>query len=68
MSGDDDCITFDDCVNLDFEWLKNELKLLTRAQRVHILNDYDRKVKEHGVGINEYQKFVMLFDELKETE
>jgi len=65
MSGDDG-LTFDDCVELDFEWLKNELKHLTREQRVLILTEYGAKVKDYGVGIAEYQRFTRLFDEYME--
>ena len=65
MSGDD-CITFDDCVELDWEWLKKELQTLTNEERVTILSEYEAKVHKYGVGIKEYQRFVRLFDEMQE--
>jgi len=59
-------MTTDDCIELDFEWLKNELEHLTSEQRVLILSEYEKKVHKYGVGIKEYQRFIRLFDEMQE--
>lgn len=59
----DDHLTKDDRIAEDSEWLKSELKHLTRRQRVLIINEYDRQVQSYGIGIKEYQRFISLFNE-----
>lgn len=55
-----------ECIDADFVWLKSELKNLTKEERCLLLDKYDAQVQEYGIGVQEYQAFVSLFDELED--
>ena len=55
-----------ECIDEDFEWLKNELKDLTKTERCLLLDKYDKQAQSYGIGMHEYQAFVALFDEIGE--
>jgi hypothetical protein len=60
------CDTQSDCIDLDLEWVKDELKNLTKDQRRLILAQYAKLVKDYRIGMTEYQAFVSAFDELED--
>jgi hypothetical protein len=62
----DECSTQGECVDLDLDWLKDELRGLTKAQRRLILEEYADHVKEYRIGMSEYKSFVKVFDELED--
>jgi hypothetical protein len=64
----EDCFTHDDCMEEDFIWLKNELKTLTKSDRVLMLQEYADQVQSYGVGVKEYQAFVSVFNDLEKEE
>jgi hypothetical protein len=61
-----DLYTLDECIALDLDWLKDELKDLTKEQRRLILAQYAKLVYDHQIGMKEYQTFVKAFDELED--
>lgn len=62
----DRCDTQSECINLDLDWLKSELKGLTKHERRLILNEYAERVEHYGVGMTEYKAFVKAFNELED--
>lgn len=59
------CDTQNDCIENDKEALREELLLLTREQRVLIIEEYKARAQEFGVGMKEFSIFMNLFDELE---
>lgn len=59
-----DVYTHEECIELDLDWLKDELKGLTKRQRRLILDKYTRLVQEHRIGMIEYKAFVKLFNDI----
>ena len=57
-----ECSTHRECIDLDLDWLKDELKDLTKEERRLILSEYESHLQEYGIGISEYKSFVEAFD------
>ena len=62
----DDCYTQEECIEIDLDWVKNELKGLTKEQRCTILREYIDILQGYRIGMAEYKAFVNAFDELEE--
>jgi hypothetical protein len=61
-----ECDNHDDCIEVDLEWLKNELRGLTKRQRVLILEEYQRGVREYsGINMKEFGAFMGAFTEFE---
>lgn len=59
------CDTQDDCIAADREAFKEELKTLTKAERMLIIDEYKNLAHQFGVGMKEFSVFMNLFDELE---
>ena len=64
----DECDTHKECIEMDIDWVKDELRGLTKAQRRIILQKYADMVQDYGIGMKEYKAFMKAFDELEEEE
>jgi len=60
------CDTHEDCIELDLDWVKEELRPLTKLQRRLILQQYAMLVENYNIGMTEYKAFVKAFDELED--
>lgn len=54
------------CIDIDLDWLKNELKGLTKEERCIILEEYSKLVQDYGVGMREYKEFIKVFERLED--
>ena len=66
MSLIEDRPTQEEKIKEDFEWLKNELEGLTKAERRIIINEYVDQSGSYGVGVREYQSFIKMLEGLEE--
>jgi hypothetical protein len=58
----------EDKINSDLEWLKDELKDLTNKERCLILLAYLEQLERMDIGVQEYQAFVKLFNDMGEKD
>lgn len=52
-------------IELDVDWLKNELRHLTKQQRHTILLEYIDAVQDYRIGMKEYKSFIEVFNNLE---
>lgn len=55
-----------DRIKEDFKWLKSEIEALTYEERCIMLDEYADAVGDYGIGVKEYQAFIMFLNELEE--
>lgn len=63
---ENECDTHEECITTDKEFLKEELKALTKAERMIIIEEYRKRAQEYGVGMKEFSEFMRWFDELED--
>lgn len=63
---EDRCDTQEACIDLDKQNFKEELRGLTKAERVLIIEEYKKKAQDYGVGMKEFSEFMKWFDELED--
>ena len=64
---DEECHTQDDLIESDLNWLKGELTLLTKEEKMLILKEYEENLVAYGIGMREYTAFVEAFNQLREV-
>ena len=62
----DDYSTHNECIEMDLDWVKEEIKNLTKHQRRLMLDKYAELVEQYGIGMKEYKAFTEAFDNLEE--
>ena len=62
----DECDTQNECIEMDLNWVKEEIKNLTKHQRRLMLDKYAELVEQYGIGMKEYKAFTEAFDNLEE--
>lgn len=55
----------EDKIKFDLKWLKEALVGLTNEERCLILSEYMKYVGDEYVGMQEYQAFVKLFNDME---
>lgn len=63
---DEGCDTNEECIFIDKKEFKNELRALTSAQRMFIIDEYEKLAQALGVSMKEFSSFMLYFDELED--
>jgi len=60
------CDTDEECIFIDKDTFRNELRALTSDQKMFIIGEYEKLAQEHGVSMREFNSFMLYFDELED--